>query len=411
MSHRKPMQTQTGNATLSVAGDAARGGNQSGLRARNERLVLTLVRQNGPLSKAEIARISGLSAQTVSVIMRALEADGLLQKCTPVRGKVGQPQVPMRLAPGGAFFLGLKVGRRSLDLVLTDFLGKVLGRVHLTHRYPAPDGVVRFANDAIGQLLDQLDAAERARVAGLGIAIPFRLWDWARPLGVRQQDMDPWRGRDIRAEIESGWSFPVYLQNDASAACGAELVFGETEDLGDFLYFFIGFFIGGGVVLNRRLYTGRSGNAGALGSMPVGTGSGRLRQLVDVASLSALERAVQDAGGSADAIWESPHAWTLPEAALDGWIDGAAAGLAHAIAAAASVIDFEAAVIDGWLPDEIRARLVAAARTKLDALIVAGVELPALRAGMIGSDARALGAASLPLSERFLLDQNAPMIA
>ena len=76
---------------------ALRGTNQSGMRAQNERLVLSLVRQHGALAKSDIARITGLSAQTVSVIMRALEQDGLLQRGTPVRGKIGQPSVPMSL--------------------------------------------------------------------------------------------------------------------------------------------------------------------------------------------------------------------------------------------------------------------------------------------------------------------------
>ena len=87
-----------------------RGSNQTGMRAHNERLVLSLIRKHGPMAKAAIARMTGLSAQTVSVIMRALEADGLLVKGEPVRGKVGQPSVPMGLRAQGAYFLGLKVG-------------------------------------------------------------------------------------------------------------------------------------------------------------------------------------------------------------------------------------------------------------------------------------------------------------
>jgi hypothetical protein len=66
-----------------------RGSNQSGMRAYNERLVLSLVRRHGALAKMEIARMTGLSAQTVSVIMRALEADRLLLRGAPVRGRVG----------------------------------------------------------------------------------------------------------------------------------------------------------------------------------------------------------------------------------------------------------------------------------------------------------------------------------
>ena len=67
------------------------GSNQTRVRAYNERLVLSLVRLHSALSKADITRLSGLSAQTASVIMRALEKDGLLLRGEPLRGRVGQP--------------------------------------------------------------------------------------------------------------------------------------------------------------------------------------------------------------------------------------------------------------------------------------------------------------------------------
>ena len=121
-----------------------RGTNQSGMRAQNERLVLSLVRQHGALAKSDIARITGLSAQTVSVIMRALEQDGLLLRGEPLRGRIGQPSVPMSLNPKGAFFLGLKIGRRSVDLTLVDFLGRVLATERQIYRYPTPSAVVAF---------------------------------------------------------------------------------------------------------------------------------------------------------------------------------------------------------------------------------------------------------------------------
>ena len=70
------------------------GANQTGGRIYNERLVLSLVRHQEGLPKAEIAKLTGLSAQTVSVIMQQLEADHLIGKGEPVRGKVGQPRVP-----------------------------------------------------------------------------------------------------------------------------------------------------------------------------------------------------------------------------------------------------------------------------------------------------------------------------
>ena len=75
----------------------SRGTNQIGVRLYNERLILSLIRRLGSVPKAEIARLTGLSAQTVSVIMRELEADGLVLKRDPQRGRVGQPSVPFQL--------------------------------------------------------------------------------------------------------------------------------------------------------------------------------------------------------------------------------------------------------------------------------------------------------------------------
>ena len=135
-----------------------RGSNQSGMRAHNERLVLSLLRTEGPMAKSDLARLTGLSAQTVSVIMRSLESDGLLVKGEPVRGRIGQPSVPMALDADGAFFLGLKIGRRSADLMLVDFLGRVREARRNIYRYPTPDAVTAFVRDALPAVMATLTA-------------------------------------------------------------------------------------------------------------------------------------------------------------------------------------------------------------------------------------------------------------
>ena len=381
---------------------AARGTNQSGMRDANERLVLTLVRRHGSLSKTDIARATGLSAQTVSVIMRELEQDGLLLKNAPVRGKVGQPSVPMSLDPEGAFFLGLKLGRRSAQLVLIDFLGTGRAQLNLSYDYPTFADTIGFVTGGIAEISRQLTPAQVRRIAGLGVAMPFELWNWADAVGAPRTVMNEWRHRDIRLEIQATCSFPVYLQNDATAACGAELVLGRTGDLRDFVYFYVGAFAGGGIVLNRTLYSGPSGNAGALGSMPVPGSDGRSRQLIDIASIAALERMLLAKGADTAYLWTNPGNWAdSPE--LQAWIEDAGCGLAYAIVSASSVIDFEAAVIDGWMPKSVLTRLVQATGQALRNVDAEGLVLPDLREGSVGIHARALGAATLPLSDRFLL--------
>ncbi len=394
-------------ATDRLAAEAAslRGSNQSGMRAHNERLVLSLVRRDGALAKSDIARITGLSAQTVSVIMRGLEADGLLARGEPIRGRIGQPSVPMSLAADGAFFFGLKIGRRSVDLVLVNLVGQPVGFRRQTYRYPTPETVVRFVQDALPALSAALPAALRDRIGGLGIAMPFQLWNWVQFIDAPPGAMDAWRDRDIAAELSALCDLPVTMQNDATAACGAELMFGTGDRPQDFLYFYVGFFIGGGLVLNGRLFTGRTGNAAGVGPMPVPGPDGRMRRLMTVASLSTLAEAMDAAGEASDQLWESPEPWSVSDAVLSHWIESAAGGLASATLSAATLVEIDTVLIDGWMPAAVRARLVTATRTAFDLLDHAGITPAAIREGTIGPQARALGGAAIPLAQRFLVDQ------
>jgi predicted NBD/HSP70 family sugar kinase len=387
-----------------------RGSNQAGMRAHNERLVLSLVRQNGALAKSDIARISGLSAQTVSVIMRALEDGGFLLRGQPVRGRIGQPSVPMSLSPDGAFFLGLKIGRRSSDLILIDFTGTVRASRRRTYRWPTPDSILDFVREALPAVTGVLPAALRDRIAGMGVAMPFQLWSWTELLGAPQSEMDVWRHRDIAPDLAALCRVPVTVQNDATAACGAELVFGTGERPRDFLTFYVGFFIGGGLVLNGRLFPGRTGNAAGVGPIPVPGPDGTMRRLLGVASLSVLARAIDAKEGDSGQLWERPDGWQVDAQVLDAWVEGAADGLAAAILSAASLLELEAIVIDGWLPASLRARLVAATQAAFARLDLAGLTVPVIREGSVGPDARALGAAAIPLSQRYLMDPTAVLL-
>ena len=386
-----------------------RGTNQSGMRAQNERLVLSLVRQQGALAKSDIARITGLSAQTVSVIMRALEGEGLLARGEPVRGRIGQPSVPMMLDADGAFFFGLKIGRRSADLTMIDFQGNVRATRRAIYAYPTPSAVIAFVTDAMPAITASVPLHQQARIGGMGVAMPFQLWNWVQNIGAPQAEMDAWRTRDIQAELATLTGMPVYVQNDATAACGAELVFGTGDRPKDFLYFYFGYFIGGGLVLNGQLFTGRTGNAAGVGPLPVPGPDGRLHRLLDVASMSTLAAAMEAEGQSSAHLWENPDQWFVSDPVLWAWMDSAAEGLASAILSAATLMELEAVIIDGWMPVSVRTEVTRRTEAAFHRLDLAGIEPPQIRQGTVGAQARALGAAAIPLSQRYLLDQNAAL--
>lgn len=391
-----------------------RGSNQIGVRAYNERLVLALVRRHGAMARVDIARKTGLSAQTISVIIRELEKDGLITQGERVRGRVGQPSMPMRLAADGVFSFGLKIGRRSAEIILMDFLGQIRQRRHITYAWPVPDKIRRFAFDSIDEFTAALDADKRDRIAGLGIALPFELWNWVEEVGAPAADMNAWLDADLINDFGSSLPFPVFLQNDGTAACGAELTFGRGPEFTDFVYFSIGSFIGGGVVLNNTLYPGRTGNAGALGSMPIrmreADDTREASQLIDTASLFVLERMLREQNISSEDLWLSPEQWPDFGPLLDEWIALAARGLAHAAVAATTVIDFPAAIIDGWLPTDIRQKIVEATKIELRHIDLQGISAPEILEGKVGVHGKAMGAASLPLSHRYLFDQRAVLL-
>jgi predicted NBD/HSP70 family sugar kinase len=384
--------------------DPDRGTNQSGVRQYNERLVLSLVRRHTALPKADLARLTGLSAQTVSVIVKQLEADGLVRKEEPQRGRVGQPSVPFSLNPDGALAFGLKIGRRSADLVLIDFLGGIRTRAHVAYAYPDPLALLDFVRSSVTDMSDALTDTERRRVVGLGIASPYELWNWVYEVGAPLGALDVWRTTDIRADIAAEMPWPVYLCNDSTAACAAELVFGGNGDLRDYLYFFIGSFIGGGVVLNGALYAGVTGNAGAIGSMPV-PGPGGVHQLIRSASLYLLEARLIAAGKEAGWLWSRPDAFQSVGPELDDWLAEASAAIAHAIIAASAVIDFQAAVIDGAFPAAVRDGLVARVAAALGAHDRQGLSPLRVVPGTIGPSAREIGGGSLPLFASFAMDR------
>jgi len=386
--------------------DTRGGANQSRVRDYYERLVLSLVRRHGSLAKSEIARKSKLSAQTVSVIMRSLEQDGLLLRGEPLRGKVGQPSIPMRLDPDGVFSVGLRIGRRSADLLLVDFLGRERKAISKTFSYPVPSDVAKFAIKGIVELFESLSLEDLKRVAGIGVSMPFELWNWAEKVGAPEDQMEGWKSFDFRAELSTITDLPVIIQNDATSACSAELMFGHGVELSDFVYFFIGTFIGGGVVLNHSVYPGRTGNAGAFGTMPVMTNHGETTTLIDHASVFTLEKRLKDEGVDLSPLWREPEEWHSLGPLLDDWIDNTARHLAVAIVASCSIIDFQAAVIDGAFPEDIRKRIVETIQTEITKLDTRGIGDPVVLEGLVGRGARALGGASLPLFSRYLLDQS-----
>jgi predicted NBD/HSP70 family sugar kinase len=382
------------------------GVNQSGVRDFNERLLLTLLQRNGPTAGSELAKLADLSPQTVSIILRQMEADGLLTRGAPVKGKVGKPSIPMSLAEGGVLSFGVKIGRRSAQLLLIDFRGTVLDELQLDYSYPLPQPVLSFLKDGIQTLTNHLPSHLQARLCGIGIAIPFQLWKWSEHVGAELDEFLAWEYVDFQSELANVTDLPVSVVNDATAGCQAEHIFGRGKEFRDYAYFFIGAYVGGGIALNHSVFQGRRGNAGALGSLRSFGPHGESQQLIDTASIHLLESRLSDFGIDPRRLWQQPQDWSEFTRFVDPWLGQTAQELAKASLSACAVIDFDAIIIDGAFPLEVKLELVERTRRYLVNQDMRGLIAPRIEAGLVGANARGIGAAASPMFERYFMNGN-----
>ena len=379
------------------------GGDRSGVRQHNERIIMQAIRRAGALPKADIARLTGLSPQAISVIVNHLLDEGLLIKTEKRRGKVGKPSTLIRLNPDGAHAVGVKIGRRSLDVLLMDLAGGISRRTRLGYRFPLPLPVLREVERGIDFVCDHLSAPQRARLLGVGVCMPSGLEGWAEELEAPPERLAEWAQTDIQSRIATMIDRPVWLMNDVAAATGAELALGTSITAACCLYLYVGAFIGGALVMSGRLVGGTQGSnrACAIGSLPL-TGWQDVAtrrtpdQLIRRASLIFLERALQAHDLTLDDL-ETPGG----QAIYATWRHSAVPALAHAIVSAISIVDFEQVVIDGSLPRAAMAELVRETNTALDLFSLTGLRRPVLVLGSLGNDARALGSGLMPINARF----------
>lgn len=340
--------------------DRASGLNAPSVRSYNERLVLSLLLQSGGTTRLEIGQKSGLSAQTVSVIVRSLEQEGLVAKGEALKGRFGPPTIPMLLNPEGAFSIGVSFGANGADVVVIDFVGGV--RFHRAHSYAdfenAHDGPPVRA--PIVEAIESIPTDMRGRIAGIGLAVPDEALmgaGTARSLGG-----DP---ASAHAGLEDALELPVFMQNDVTAAASGESLFGVARQLPDFVFFYLGSRVHSRLVLNHQIHTGRA---------VVGSDNG----LAEVRDL--LPRAASD-----------------PVAArgLAEWGDRCRDRIVRSTSALLNFVEVRTLVLSTYAPTALTERLTAGLTDALPDLQI-----------MVGRDTtapKAWGAASLPYHSRFMV--------
>ncbi|MFW6098246.1 MAG: ROK family protein, partial [Chloroflexota bacterium] len=246
-----------------------RRGNRELIRQINRNLVLNLIKSRGPISRSELAKLSGLSPAAISGITGDFIAGGLVEESGEGESRGGRRPVLLRLNHRAGFVVGLKLMEETITSAVTDLDAQVLH--HQVTPLPVDDdhSVKKMLPRLIEAIEDTIatSGVEAQQVLGIGMGMAGVV---DGETGVcRYSPFFDWRDVQIAEPIAEHFDLPVYLENDVNTLTIAEKWFGYGSDVNHFVVVTVGRGVGAGLIVNGQIYRGAAGGAGEFGHIPL----------------------------------------------------------------------------------------------------------------------------------------------
>ncbi len=319
-------------------------------RVHNERLVVRTLYDHGPISRADVARLTGLTRTTVSDVMTTLLDDGVVREIGRGPSSGGKAPILLEVDDDARLVVGLDLGEEQFAGSLVNLRGEIRRTIELP--VDGRDGDAALA--LVFELLDRLLDGSTAPLLGIGIGTPG-LVD-SRTGTIRRAVNLDWRDLPLGDLVAERHAVPVNVANDSQAAALAEYTFAGGDRVPNLIAIRVGRGVGAGLILRGALFQGDGSGAGEIGHVVVDdTGAlcrcGRIGCLETIAGMRAIEaRATEATGHPTDlaavrrAI-DAGEAWALEIA------DVAGAVLGRAIAGLIGALDVQRIVLLGPVTD------------------------------------------------------------
>ena len=248
-------------------------GSLESLRDHNRRRVVEALRHRGTASRAELARLTGLSRSTVSTLVGELQATGLVVERAEAGDGAdgrsqGRPPVLLTLDRAAGAVVGIDFGHADVRVAVSDLSRTILAeRVVDLDVDHAGIGALDAAAELVAEVLGEADVPrDRVLAAGMGLSGPV---DHEGDAVHRSAILPSWSGIRPGAEMTRRLDVPVFIENDANLGALAETTMGAARGVRDAIYVMIAAGIGAGVIVNGALIHGAGGTAGELGHVLV----------------------------------------------------------------------------------------------------------------------------------------------
>lgn len=282
----------------------ARTGDQALIREINLSIILNALRDHPPLSRAALAVDTGLNKTTVSSLVQQLITAGFVSETGVGKSITGRPGILLQLNPQAGGIIGVEIGVDFISVVLTDFAARVIWRhQERTDRREEQSAILRRAMANIETAVRQARLYSLS-ILGMALGVPG-LVDVDSGTLLYAPNLH-WENVPLRQMLKSRFPFPVSVDNEATMAAFGETYFGVARGSRNVLYVSAGVGIGGGLVLDGRIYPGGAGFAGEVGHMTIEPNGlacecGNRGCWETVASQSAMFRRVHEAVTSGQA--------------------------------------------------------------------------------------------------------------
>ena len=353
----------------------------------NLKNLLQLIRESHGLSRADLARLGGLSRPAVSVIVEKLLETGLIAETGVGESSGGKPPILLAVVPRACGAIGLDLGEeKTIRGLVSDAAGKIIAESSV----PSAGDFTAMTAAATG-LIDELRRkSPGVCLRGVGAAISG-IVDVDRNEVVNSSNFAI-AGCGLAAVLSAASGLPVLLNNRARTAAHAEKTCGNAVDCRNFIYLSIGKSIGCGICSEGNLFRGGFDGAGEIRSIPVPADNGTLT-LEEVVRESYLCRAMGELTGRTYEWNELLRAWHegLAEAVQVVGIN--ARQTAHAAAIAVNLLNPQAVILGGRFKELDLAYLSLFQQHLRELLLPLFRDLVEVRLSRFGRDAAALGAA------------------
>lgn len=361
----------------------------------NERRILDLIRNEGPLSRADLARRTDLALQSVVRLVDGLVTREFLKPGERVlRGGPGQPSAPMALVPDGAYTFGVSIMTEGVSLLLMDLAGNIRAQREDLMDVDDRPAIIEHVRK---QLVDMAQASQirSERIFGAGVATSGY---FVGPGKVNAPDpLKNWSLMNLEDELSATLQMPVWVENDGSAAAVGESLYGVGRRHRSFAYIYMAVGVGGGVIADGRLVRGARGNAGEFtGILPAEARANR-------PTMNLLLEILRSRGVPVETIEDMTKRFDPNWPGVETWLERTRPAFTAILSAIGAVTDPDVIVLGGRVPPALARLMSERAEFFQERRRDREREFPPVIPAEIEHDAAALGAAALPFKQHFFL--------